>query len=129
MEKPTPDEDAGEEKFADAWQLLCQHYPEIGRAISGSIEGILSLSSLDEKTAQLVYIAAQTAMNYPLAVKYHVPLALKAGASADEIVGAAAIAAAVAGPKGFVSCFPAMLEELDKHAGGQNSTSAEFQAS
>ena len=59
-------------------------------------------------------IAVQTAVCYPLAVKYHVPLALQAGATKDEIVGAAAIAAAAAGPKGFVVCFPSILSETGK---------------
>jgi alkylhydroperoxidase/carboxymuconolactone decarboxylase family protein YurZ len=41
-------------------------------------------------------------------------MALEAGASKDEIVGAAAIAAAAAGPKGFVNCFETILEEIKK---------------
>lgn len=94
----------------DAWRILAKAYPQIAEAVSGSVEKALALSGLDEKTRQLVYIAAQTAVNYPLAVQYHVPLALKAGATRDEIVGAALIAAAAAGPKGFVSSVPSILE-------------------
>ena len=78
----------------DAWTALTSQYPEIAEAISGSVERVLARAGLDEKTKQLVYIAAQTAVCYPLAVKYHVPLALKAGATKDEIVGAAAISPA-----------------------------------
>ena len=95
----------------DAWESLVKEYPQIAEAISGSVLKVLSVSGLDEKTKQLVYIATQTAVCYPLAVKYHVPLALAAGASRDEIVGAAAIAAIAAGPKGFVTCFPVILNE------------------
>ena len=73
---------------------------------------MLKLSTLDEKTAQLVYIAAMTALDYPPAMRYHVPMALEAGASGDEIVDAASIAAAAAGPKGFVNCFPTILAEI-----------------
>jgi len=103
----------------DAWQLLEKEYPQIAQCISGSVLGLLEMAALDEKTKQLIYIAVQTAVNYPLAVKYHVPLARKAGASRDEIVGAASIAAAAAGPKGFVSCFPIIIAETDdlKHDG------------
>lgn len=96
----------------DAWESLVKEYPRIAKAISGAVMKVLSISALDEKTRQLVYIAAQTAVCYPLAVKYHVPLALKAGASKDEIVGAAAIAAAAAGPKGFVTCFPVIIKAI-----------------
>lgn len=98
----------------DAWQTLVAQYPDIAEAISEGIENVFSATVLDEKTRQLVYIAAQTAVCYPLAVKYHVGEALKAGATRDEIVGAAAIAATAAGPKGFVTCFPVIVEEVEK---------------
>lgn len=101
----------------DPWETLVMEYPQIADAISGSVLKNLAVSGLDEKTKQLVYIAAQTAVCYPLAVKYHVPLALAAGASRDEIVGAAAIAAIAAGPKGFVTCFPVILNETAGEAG------------
>ena len=103
---------------SDPWQLLEKEYPEIAQCISDSIDKLFDLTVLDEKTRQLVYIAAQTAVNYPLAVKYHVPLALDAGASRDEIVGAAAIAATAAGPKGFVRSFPAIVEAVEKYKKG-----------
>jgi alkylhydroperoxidase/carboxymuconolactone decarboxylase family protein YurZ len=96
----------------DAWESLVKEYPQIAEAISSSVVKVLSLSGLDEKTRQLVYIATQTAVCYPLAMKYHVPLALKAGATKDEIVGAAAIAAIAAGPKGFVTCFPVIVNAI-----------------
>jgi alkylhydroperoxidase/carboxymuconolactone decarboxylase family protein YurZ len=96
------------------WELLQEHCPHLAASLSASVETILATSGLDEKTKQLIYIAVQTAVNYPLAVKYHVPLAQKAGASDREIIGAAFIAAAAAGPGGFVSGFPALVEEL-KH--------------
>ena len=95
-------------KEKDPWQLLEAEYPEIAQALSGAVGNVLEVSGLDEKTRQLIYIAVQTAVCYPLAVRYHVPLALQAGASRREIVGAAAIAAAAAGPKSFVMCFSEM---------------------
>ena len=98
----------------DAWQELVAQYPDIAEAISQGIENVFAATALDEKTRQLVYIAAQTAVCYPLAVKYHVGEAVKAGATREEIVGAAAIAATAAGPKGFVTCFPVIVEEADK---------------
>jgi len=98
----------------DAWEKLVARYPAIAEAIDGGIEAVFAATALDEKTRQLVYIAAQTAVCYPLAVKYHVGEALNAGATPDEIVGAAAIASTVAGPKGFVTCFPVIVEEVEK---------------
>jgi len=106
MEKPPP----------NAWELLEAEYPKLAETISGSIGDVFRLASLDEKTKQLVYIAVQTAVNYPLAVKYHVPLAVQAGATRDEIVGAASIAATAAGPKGFVRCFPTIIEQTSGQA-------------
>ena len=96
------------------WELLVQEYPEIAKAIDQSIGNIMALTGLDEKTKQLIYIASQTTVNYPLAVKYHTALAIKAGATRDEIVAAASISAAVAGPKGFVRCFPSIIETSDE---------------
>ena len=104
-------------KKKDAWEELVARYPGIAEAIDGGIEAVFAATALDEKTRQLVYIAAQTAVCYPLAVKYHVGEALKAGATKDEIVGAAAIASTAAGPKGFVSCFPVIVEEVEKAEG------------
>ena len=98
----------------DPWQLLTAKYPEIAQVISSGVENILEISGLDEKTRQLIYIAVQTAACYPLAVRYHVPLARQAGATEREIVGAAAIAAAAAGPKGFVMCLPEIVTSDDK---------------
>ena len=97
----------------DPWECLKKEYPKVADAIDRSIGNIMELAELDEKTKQLVYIAAQTAVNYPLAVKYHAALAIQAGATRDEIVGAASIAASVAGPKGFVRCFPSILEGIE----------------
>ena len=94
----------------DAWQQLTQAYPALAESLSGSVVNTLAQTGLDEKTKQLVYIATQTAVCYPLAVQYHVPFALKAGATRDEIVGAAAIAGIAAEPKGFVTCLPTILK-------------------
>jgi len=99
------------------WELLEKDYPEIAAALSANVGGLLELSGLDEKTRQLAYVAVQTAVCYPLALKYHVPLALEAGATPGEVVGAAAIAAAAAGPKCFVTCYPTIKEEIDNFEG------------
>ena len=104
------------EKELNPWELLTKEYPEIVDAIDQSIGNMMKLAKLDEKTRQLVYIAAQTAVDYPLAVQYHTVLARKAGATQDEIVSAASIAAAVAGPKGFVRCFPAIIRGCEQNS-------------
>jgi len=98
----------------DDFAQLERDYPEIAAALSGAVVGVLDVSGLDEKTKQLVYVAVQTAVCYPLALKYHVPLALKAGASPREVIGAAAVASAAAGPKSFVTCYPTIREEIEK---------------
>ena len=98
----------------ERWELLVKEYPQIAEHISNSILKMFELSTLDEKTTQLVYIAVMASLDYPPAMRYHVPMALDAGASRDEIIGAASIAAAAAGPKGFVNCFGTILEEIQK---------------
>jgi alkylhydroperoxidase/carboxymuconolactone decarboxylase family protein YurZ len=97
-----------------AWQILEQNGNDYACAINDYIGRVRQLSGLDEKTFHLIWIAVQTALDYDLAVKAHVPLALSAGATLSEIVGAAAIAGAGAGPKGFVKCFAAIIKEHEK---------------
>lgn len=96
------------------WDILASERPDFAEVISAYFEKILSMSGLDEKTRQLVYIGVQTAVNYTPAVKAHIPFAVKAGATKDEIVGAAAIAVLGAGPKGFVSSFPAIQQAIEE---------------
>lgn len=108
--------DPGSETY-DAFALLSKEYPEIAKTMSGYVEKLLDLSPFDEKTKQLVYIGVQAGIGYPLAMKYHVPLALQAGATPDEVVAAASIGATAAGPRGFVTCFPAIIEAIKKVEG------------
>lgn len=97
------------------WDVLKREAPVYPEMIDAYIGKTFAASGLDERTIHLIWIAVQTALDYDLAVKVHVPLALQAGATEREIVGAAAIAGAAAGPKGFVKCFPLIIDEVNHY--------------
>ena len=63
----------------ERWELLVKEYPKIADHISNSILKMFELSTLDEKTTQLVYIAVMACLDYPPAMRYHVPMAIDAG--------------------------------------------------
>ncbi len=62
-----------------------ERYPEFVAAVESLGEAARSLGPLEEKTLQLVQLAAAAAVRSEGATHSHVRRALKAGASADEI--------------------------------------------
>ena len=62
-----------------------ERYPEFVSAVESLGEAARSLGPLDEKTLQLVQLAAAAAVRSEGATHSHVRRALRAGASAEEI--------------------------------------------
>lgn len=88
--------------------------PEVAAAFGGMIEALKASSGLDAKTKQLVYIGIKASMGDALALKYHVPMAKKLGASRDEIKDCILITLSVVGLKGVASCLPQALTAYDE---------------
>lgn len=84
-----------------------------GRAFKGFIDALYADSTLDPKVRELVFIGIQTALNLEGAVRAHVPRALKAGATRDEIVAAMMISVANAGVSGANRLVP-VVDEIVK---------------
>jgi 4-carboxymuconolactone decarboxylase len=79
----------------DGLTILQQKRPEV---VSAYLRLLGSLgSALDTKTKQLLLIALQTTQGSSRALRRHVPRALDAGATAEEVLDAIALTLPVAG--------------------------------
>jgi alkylhydroperoxidase/carboxymuconolactone decarboxylase family protein YurZ len=84
-----------------------------GEALKGFVDALYADTVLDPKTRELIFLAVQTALNLEAAVRAHVPRAVQAGASRDEIVAAMMISVANAGLSGALHLVP-LVDELVK---------------
>jgi alkylhydroperoxidase/carboxymuconolactone decarboxylase family protein YurZ len=75
--------------------LMQEHRPaavEAYMALLGTLGG-----ALDPGTRQLILLALQTTQGSPAALRRHVPAAMRAGATADQVIDAITLALPVAG--------------------------------
>jgi 4-carboxymuconolactone decarboxylase len=80
--------------------------------------------SLDPKTKQLVLLALQVMQRSPRALRRHVPRALEAGATADEILDAMSLALPTAGLGRTTEAIGAVADLLDFGDGAESSGAA-----
>jgi len=88
--------------------------PEVAKGFDGLIHSLVQTKGLDAKTKQLVYIGIKAALGETEAIKYHVPMAKKLGATRDEVKDTILITLTVCGLKGVVSCLPLALKLYDE---------------
>lgn len=70
------------------FEFFAEQFPQVADQFRGLHRSVVAESALDPKTQQLIYISNLAALGYAPAVKSHLPLALKAGASKEEILAA-----------------------------------------
>jgi alkylhydroperoxidase/carboxymuconolactone decarboxylase family protein YurZ len=87
--------------------------PEVAAAFDGLIQSLVTTRGLDVKTKQLIYIAMKAALGDPTAVRAHVPMAIQAGATREEVVAAILMTLTVAGISGVVQCLPEAIAYFD----------------
>lgn len=95
-------------------QIFKNEAPEVAAAFDGLIQSLIKTKGLDPKTKQLIYIAMKAALGDQLAVKYHVPMAKKFGATREEILDTILLTLTVAGLKPVVSILPEALKVYDE---------------
>ncbi len=95
-------------------EIFQKEAPEISKAFDDLIQKIKQLKGLDEKTKHLIYIAIKVSQGDFLAVKFHVPMAKKLGATRDEIKCAILLTLTTSGLKGITSCLPEALRIYDE---------------
>ncbi len=94
-------------------EIFQKEAPEVSRAFDGLIQALIQTKGLDPKTKQLIYIGMKTALGDPIAVRYHVPMAKKLGATREEIKDTILLSLTVTGLSGVVSILPEALEIYD----------------
>ena len=99
---------------ANAMDVFKKEAPEVAKAFDGLIQAIVDSKGLDEKTKQLIYIAMKSALDDPLAVKFHVSMAKKLGVRREELVDAILMTITVAGIKPVVSILPEALQVYEQ---------------
>ncbi len=73
------------DKLPKQYQMLSQRFPEYMKAVQKLGEVVRAQGPLDEKTAQLIQLAAAVATKSQGAVHSHARRALAAGASIEEV--------------------------------------------
>lgn len=94
------------------FDIFLESCPEAGKAYLELFKSVMKGPALDARTKQLILIAVMTAQNYPPGVNAHVPHAVKAGASKEEIVEAVLTTLPVAGINGVLGCLPLVMEHF-----------------
>ncbi len=84
---------------------------DTGRAFKAFVDALYGDGALDPKTRELVFIGVQTALGLEGSVRAHVPRALAAGATRNEIVQAMMVAVPNGGISGALRFVP-IVDEL-----------------
>jgi AhpD family alkylhydroperoxidase len=92
------------------FDIFLKSCPEAGKAYLELFKSVMKGPALPAKTKQLILIGVMTAQNYPPGVRAHVPQAIKAGATREEIIEAILTTLPVAGINGVLECLPAAAE-------------------
>ena len=94
-------------------EIFQKEAPQVAAAFNGLIQSLISSGGLDEKIKQLIYIAMKAAQGDDAAVKFHVPMAKKLGATRAEVVDAILLTLTVSGIRGVASCLPGAIKEFE----------------
>ncbi|MGA2200282.1 MAG: carboxymuconolactone decarboxylase family protein [Nitrososphaerales archaeon] len=94
-------------------ERFAKDFPELSSKYTKLLEAQRSLKGLDPKTRQLINIGIQTANRSLKGVKYHAPMAKKAGATRDEVLGAVVLNLHVCGLGAVLDTLPAAIEGFE----------------
>ena len=97
----------------DPMEIFHKEAPQVAEAFNGLIQSLIASRGLDEKTKQLIYIALKAAQGDETAVKFHVPMARKLGATKAEVVDAILITLTISGIRGVAACLPGAVKEFE----------------
>ncbi|HVN73551.1 MAG TPA: carboxymuconolactone decarboxylase family protein [Methanoregula sp.] len=94
-------------------EVFRREAPEVAEAFNGLIMSLVASRGIDPKTKQLIYIAMKASIGDEAAVRAHVPMAVQAGATREEVVDAILMTLTVSGVRGVVSCLPGAVRYFD----------------
>jgi alkylhydroperoxidase/carboxymuconolactone decarboxylase family protein YurZ len=98
--------------ISNAFQTFFKEAPAYAQAWIGAVQGLDQASALEEKTAELAYLAVLAAMRMESGIPFHVASAKKAGATRDEIISAILVGMPAAGQV-VIQCLPIALTAYD----------------
>jgi alkylhydroperoxidase/carboxymuconolactone decarboxylase family protein YurZ len=81
------------------------HNPPVGDSLVSLIASIYDNCPLDPKTRELIFLGLQTALKASRGIKVHVPRAIEAGATEEEILWAITLALPNAGMNAVAESF------------------------
>ena len=94
---------------SNAFNLFKKEAPEVFEAFNQLVNSLIGLNALDDKTRQLIYVAMKIVTGDRIAATHHIPMAIKAGATRDEIKETILLTLTVTGLKGIE--YLSVLEE------------------
>lgn len=107
----------GNDEKENPMAVFQREAPEVAAAFNSLIMSLVATKGLDQKTKQLIYIAMKASMGDEMAVKAHVPMAIQAGATKEEVVDAILMTLTVSGIQGIVTCLPGAVRQFRERAG------------
>ncbi len=97
---------------SDAFKAFSEEAPEHAEAWMKLVQGLSSVSALDQKTHNIAYLAVLAALRRINGIPFHVKMAKKAGASRDEIISAILVGLPPAG-HAVTEVLPAAIDAHD----------------
>jgi len=102
--------------ISSAFQAFLEEAPEHAAAWMETVKKLDQASALDDKTAELAYIAVLAALRMTGGIPFHVSAARDYGASREEIISAVLLGLPAAG-NGVIQSLPVALEAFAQAAG------------
>ena len=96
------------------YELFMEEGGKVADSFSDFVSSLDEHPYPDKKTKHLIYIGVQTALGNGDAVRAHIPIAMKEGATEEEIFGSMLVTLPASGMNGLMACLPAALEALKK---------------
>jgi alkylhydroperoxidase/carboxymuconolactone decarboxylase family protein YurZ len=95
-----------------AFQTFSERAPKHAGAWMTAVQALGEASALDRKTSALAYLAVLAALRLDSGVPFHVKVAKRAGASAEEVISALLIGLPAAG-HGVTQSLPVAIEAYE----------------
>jgi alkylhydroperoxidase/carboxymuconolactone decarboxylase family protein YurZ len=97
----------------DPIRVFQQEAPDILNAYGDMIRSLTEAEGMDPKTRELIYIGIKASQGNARAIKYHVPVAKKNGASREEVKLTILMTLTTSGVDGVTSCLPTAMNAYD----------------
>jgi len=96
------------------FEMFQKECPELAERFDSLVEVQRTLNVLDNKTKQLINIGIQTAIRNADGVRAHAAMAVRAGATKEEIVGAVVMNLHLTGLVTVLDALPAALAGIEE---------------